>query len=103
MGGGAPRSGLIPAAVAESLRYEPSVGSAGRVAREAIDLDGIVVPAGSMILLSALRDEAAFKDPDTFDIRRADLPRLHPIFGGGAHRCIGGPWPGSSWRRGSAP
>jgi len=84
--------GLIPAAVAESLRYEPSVGSAGRVAREAIDLDGIVVPAGSMIMLStlsALRDEAAFQNPDTFDIRRADLPRLHPIFGGGAHRCIG--------------
>ena len=83
---------LIPAAVAEALRYEPSVGSAGRVAREASDLDGSVVPAGSMILLStlsALRDEAAFHDPDTFDIRRADLPRLHPIFGGGAHRCIG--------------
>ncbi|SDM77788.1 hypothetical protein SAMN05216360_103348 [Methylobacterium phyllostachyos] len=84
--------GLIPAAVAESLRYEPSVGSAGRVAREAIDLDGIVIPAGSMIMLStlsALRDEAAFRDADTFDIRRADLPRLQPIFGGGAHRCIG--------------
>lgn len=84
--------GLIPAAVAESLRYEPSVGSAGRVAREAIDLDGTIVPAGSMILLStlsALRDEAAFRDPDTFDIGRDDLPRLHPIFGGGAHRCIG--------------
>jgi cytochrome P450 family 103 len=84
--------GLIPAAVAESLRYEPSVGSAGRVAREAIDLDGHVVPAGSLIMLStlsALRDEAVYTDPDTFDIRRPDLPRLHPIFGGGAHRCIG--------------
>lgn len=84
--------GLIPAAVAEALRYEPSVGSAGRVAREAIDLDGAVVPAGSMIMLStlsALRDEAVYTQPDTFDIRRVDLPRLHPIFGGGAHRCIG--------------
>ncbi|GJD40796.1 cytochrome P450 [Methylobacterium bullatum] len=84
--------GLIPAAVAEALRYEPSVGSAGRVAREEIDLDGTVVPAGSMIMLStlsALRDEAVYTLPDTFDIRRADLPRLHPIFGGGAHRCIG--------------
>ncbi|MEG9526624.1 MAG: cytochrome P450 [Hyphomicrobiales bacterium] len=84
--------GLIPAAVAESLRYEPSVGSAGRVAQEDIALDGHVVPAGSMILLStlsALRDEAVYAHPDTFDIRRADLPRLHPIFGGGAHRCIG--------------
>ncbi|MBP1180651.1 cytochrome P450 [Methylobacterium sp. PvR107] len=84
--------GLIPAAVAESLRYEPSVGSAGRVAREDIALDGHVMPAGSMILLStlsALRDKAVYAHPDTFDIRRADLPRLHPIFGGGAHRCIG--------------
>jgi cytochrome P450 len=84
--------GLIPAAVAESLRYEPSVGSAGRVAQEDIALDGHVVPAGSMILLStlsALRDEAVYAHPHTFDIRRTDLPRLHPIFGGGAHRCIG--------------
>lgn len=84
--------GLIPAAVAESLRYEPSVGSAGRLAREEIHLDGHVVPAGSMILLStlsALRDEAVYAHPDRFDIGRTDLPRLHPIFGGGAHRCIG--------------
>ncbi|KAA0122330.1 cytochrome P450 [Methylobacterium sp. P1-11] len=83
---------LIPAAVAESLRYEPSVGSAGRVAREDIGLDGHVVPAGSLMLLStlsALRDEAVYAHPGTFDIRRTDLPRLHPIFGGGAHRCIG--------------
>ncbi len=84
--------GLIPAAVAESLRYEPSVGSAARAAREEIRLDGHVVPAGSLILLSTMsasRDEAAYARPDTFDIRRTDLPRLHPIFGGGAHRCIG--------------
>jgi cytochrome P450 family 103 len=83
---------LIPAAVAESLRYEPSVGSAGRLAHEDIDLDGHVLPAGTMILLSmmsALRDEAVYARPDTFDIRRTDLPRLHPVFGGGVHRCIG--------------
>ncbi len=83
---------LIPAAVAESLRYEPSAGSAGRVAREDIPLDGHVVPAGSLMLLStlsAMRDETVYARPDTFDIRRADLPRLHPVFGGGAHRCIG--------------
>ncbi|GJD66451.1 cytochrome P450 [Methylobacterium frigidaeris] len=85
-------AGLIPAAVAESLRYEPSVGSVGRVARDDIVLDGHVLPAGRLILLStmsALRDEAAYAQPDTFDIRRSDLPRLHPVFGGGAHRCIG--------------
>lgn len=82
-------AGLIPAAVAEALRYEPNVGSAARVAREDIALDGHVVPAGSLMMLStlsALRDEAAYMRPDAFDIRRADLPRQHPIFGGGAHR-----------------
>ncbi len=26
---------------------------------------------------------------DLFDIRRTQRPRLHPIFGAGAHRCIG--------------
>jgi hypothetical protein len=24
-----------------------------------------------------------------FDIRRTDQPRLHPVFGAGAHRCLG--------------
>jgi hypothetical protein len=84
--------GLIPAAVAESLRYEPSVGSTARVAREDIVLDGRVLPAGSLIILStmsAMRDEHAYAWPDVFDIRRNDFPRLHPVFGGGAHRCIG--------------
>ncbi len=83
---------LIPAAVAESLRYEPSVGSAARAARDDIPLEGHVVPAGSLVLLSTMsasRDEAVYARPDTFDIRRTDLPRLHPVFGGGAHRCIG--------------
>ena len=84
--------GLIPAAVTESLRFEPSVGSIGRVAWEDIALDGHVVPAGSLIILStmsAMRDDQVYAQPDLFDIRRTDHPRLHPIFGGGAHRCIG--------------
>ena len=83
--------GLIPAAVAEALRYEPSVGSAGRVAREASDLDGAVVPAGSMIMLStlsALRDEAVYTQPDTFDIRRVDLPRLLHVDGAPSLRNV---------------
>ncbi|WP_455985695.1 cytochrome P450 [Methylorubrum extorquens] len=84
--------GLIPAAVTESLRFEPSVGSIGRVAWEDIALDGHVVPAGNLIILStmsAMRDDQVYAQPDLFDIRRTDHPRLHPIFGGGAHRCIG--------------
>ena len=39
--------------------------------------------------VSAMRDPALYENPDRFDIRRADGPRLHPVFGLGPHRCIG--------------
>jgi cytochrome P450 len=83
---------LVPGAVAESLRYEPAVGSFMRVTLEDIELDGWVIPRNRMLslsTLSAMRDPACFSDPDTFDIRRADHPRKHTVFGIGAHRCLG--------------
>ncbi|GJD53831.1 Cytochrome P450-pinF1, plant-inducible [Methylobacterium crusticola] len=83
---------LIPGAVAEALRYEPSVASIGRVSREDMELDGLTLPAGSFLMLStmsAMRDEMVYARPDVFDIRRTDHPRLHPVYGGGPHRCIG--------------
>jgi cytochrome P450 len=83
---------LIPAAVTEALRYEPSVASVSRYAVEPIELDGRVIPADQFVSLStmsAMRDEAVFKEPDVFDIHRTDQPRLHLVFGGGPHRCIG--------------
>lgn len=55
-------------------------------------VDGYRVPVGTPIavsLLSALRDPDVYADPDAFDIRRADHPKWHPIFGAGAHRCVG--------------
>jgi cytochrome P450 len=39
--------------------------------------------------MSAMRDDAVYRNPDRFDIHRTDNPRLHLVFGGGAHRCIG--------------
>jgi cytochrome P450 len=39
--------------------------------------------------MSAARDEEAYERPHVFDIRRTDQPRLLPIFGAGAHRCLG--------------
>ena len=84
--------GLIPAAVSEALRFEPSVASSGRIAAEDIEIDGIPIEAGSLVSLStmsAMRDEAAYLHPDVFDIRRTDQPRVHPIFGAGVHRCLG--------------
>ena len=83
---------LIPNAVAESMRFEPSVASTSRIAAEDIKVDGAVLPAGGFITLStmsAMRDERAYVRPDVFDIHQTRQQRLHPIFGGGAHRCIG--------------
>jgi cytochrome P450 len=83
---------LIPGAVAESLRYEPSVGSVPRFTLEEVDLEGYIVPRGRMLslsTLSAMRDPAVYVDPDRFDIRRTDHPRKHPVFGNGSHRCLG--------------
>jgi cytochrome P450 family 103 len=83
---------LIPKAVAEALRFEPSVGSVARFSLEPIELDGKILPKHatvSLSLMSAMRDERVYANPDTFDIFRDDGPRIHPIFGGGAHRCLG--------------
>ena len=84
--------GLIPASVEESMRFEPSVASISRVAAEDIEVGGAIIPAGSFVTLSTMsgmRDERAYDNPDVFNIRRVRQPRLHPIFGGGPHRCIG--------------
>jgi cytochrome P450 len=83
---------LIPGAVAEATRFEPSVASFVRVTTEDIEVGGAVLPARQFIILSTIsggRDEEAYERPDVFDIRRTDQPRLLPAFGAGAHRCIG--------------
>ena len=84
---------LVPSAVEELLRYSSPVEQAGpRYAREAFDLHGTHVPAGSMVILllgSANRDESEFADPDRLDIGRS--PNRHLAFGFGGHFCVGAP------------
>jgi cytochrome P450 len=83
---------LIPDAVSEALRYEPPVGSFPRFTLEDIEIDGCLVPRDRLIslsTLSAMRDPARYAEPDSFNIRRTDQPRRHPVFGGGVHRCLG--------------
>jgi cytochrome P450 family 103 len=83
---------LIPGAVAESLRYEPSVGSIPRFTLDDIELEGQLLPRNRLVTLStmsAMRDAAAHADPDRFDIRRDNPPRHHRVFGLGSHRCLG--------------
>lgn len=84
--------GLKKGVVSEGLRYDPVISGVPRVAVRDIEIDGYLVPAGTPIavsLISALRDPEVYADPDRFDIARTDHPRWHPIFGAGAHRCVG--------------
>jgi len=84
--------GLKAQAAAEGLRYDPVIGSLPRVAIAEFALDGVRVPEGTVlspIVLAALRDPAVYAEPTRFDIHREDHPRYHPVFGAGAHRCLG--------------
>ena len=83
--------GLIPGAVEETLRYDPSVAVWRRVTTRPVTLAGVDLPQGARLYLwlaSAGRDQAAFADPDRFDLHRPDAER-HLAFGKGVHFCLG--------------
>jgi cytochrome P450 len=85
------RPELIPAAVEESLRYDPSVPVWRRVTTRPVTLGGVELPAGARLFLwlaAAGRDAAAFDEPDEFDLHRPDAER-HLAFGKGLHYCLG--------------
>ena len=81
---------LLPTAVEEMIRYEPTVLSSARVPLEDIEFNGVQLPAGIPVgtnLVSAARDERVFDEPHRFDIRRKND---RPIgFGAGIHYCVG--------------
>jgi Cytochrome P450 len=84
--------GLKAGAAAEGLRFDPVIGSLPRVAIREFELSGVRVPEGTVLaplVIAALRDPEVYADPGRFDIHRADHPRYHPVFGAGAHRCLG--------------
>jgi cytochrome P450 len=84
---------LVANAIEEVLRYESPVNILPpRYASEPITVDGVVIPAGGVVLLSvasANRDDAEFPDPDRFDITRR--PGRQLAFGHGIHYCPGAP------------
>jgi pulcherriminic acid synthase len=91
---------LVAKAFMETLRYSNPTRMNPRRAMRDVELSGVTIKEGSMILAmigSANRDERRFANPDTFDIHREDLSlRLafdagaeHLGFGPGAHHCIG--------------
>jgi cytochrome P450 len=81
-------------AVAETMRMEPSISAIPRTAVAPIELYGMTIPAGSLVLLciaSACRDASAWREPDHFDpdrFLRPETPRLLN-FGAGTHYCVG--------------
>jgi cytochrome P450 len=81
---------LIPNAIEETLRFEPTGLHLARFVARDVEYHGTTVPAGSAILLlvgSANRDERRHEDPDRFDIQRD--PGQHLTFGYGLHFCLG--------------
>jgi fatty acid omega-hydroxylase len=87
------RPELIPGAVEEVLRLQPSVQFfPTRSALTDIEIAGTTIPRGSPIYLiyaAANRDPRRFSDPNTFDPQRPD--NQHVGFGSGIHICFGGP------------
>jgi cytochrome P450 len=79
-------------AAAEGLRFEPVAVGVPRFSVSPFELDGYEISPGMLVvfsIVSACRDPEVYARPDEFDMARADHPRWHFAFGGGAHRCLG--------------
>jgi len=81
---------VLPSAIEEVLRYRSPLQWMLRVARQDIELHGLAIPKGKVVLPmmgSANRDPKIFPDPNRFDITRE--PNPHIAFGRGIHHCLG--------------
>lgn len=82
---------LAPAAIEETLRFDPPVQLTARFAHADLEIAGRRVrrDSGVLVLLAAAgRDPAAHPDPDRFDLHRTQVTP-HLAFSGGAHYCLG--------------
>ncbi|MGE3620089.1 MAG: cytochrome P450 [Acidimicrobiia bacterium] len=85
--------GAIAAFAEEAVRLASPVQGLFRTAVVDVELDGVPVPAGSVLDVrfgSANRDERRFAQPDDLDLDRR-APRNHLGFGAGPHYCLGAP------------
>jgi cytochrome P450 len=83
---------LASNAVEETLRADPSSVVFPRYARTDLELDGVTIKAGDLVLLNigaANHDPSVFADPDRVRITRRALGHL--TFGHGGRYCIGAP------------
>jgi hypothetical protein len=85
--------GLIANAVEEGLRRRGSTFGVFRLATTDVELSGVRIPKGALILAcyaSTGFDEERFDAPERFDVRRANSGD-HLNFGKGRHFCMGAP------------
>jgi cytochrome P450 len=83
---------LITPGIEELLRFDSPVQMTGRIALEAVEIDGHTVQPGEWILPllgAANHDPAQFADPGRLDLGRN--PNPHVAFGRGIHFCLGAP------------
>ncbi|HYO54603.1 cytochrome P450 [Archangium sp.] len=81
---------LIPRLVEEVLRYEPPGQSSLRLTTEDVELSGVTIPRGAIVIAlmgAAMRDESRFPQADRFIIDREAQSNL--AFGHGPHFCLG--------------
>jgi cytochrome P450 len=73
------------------MRHSPVIFGTMRKAVEDVELAGVRVPAGTLVIVNtaaANRDAAIYDDPDRLDITR-NGPATMLTFGGGIHYCLG--------------
>lgn len=85
------RPELWPNAVEEILRLDSPVQLTARVALDDVEVAGMPVKAGEMVVIylaAANRDPSVFDDPHRFDVERPNAGK-HLAFSGGRHFCLG--------------
>jgi cytochrome P450 len=87
----AERPEFAAGAVEETMRHSPISFGTLRTSDEDVELGGVMIPAGTLIVANtaaANRDPAVYDDPDRLDVTRAGAPVMQ-TFGGGVHYCLG--------------
>jgi len=85
------RPELAADAVHEVMRYYPIVFDTIRRAAADVELAGVRIPAGTLVLANtaaANRDACVYDEPGRLDITREGPPPML-TFGGGVHYCLG--------------
>ena len=79
-------SSLIPPFIEEVLRLEGPVPGVPRVTTADVEVEGVVIPAHSQVMLMLFTANREHADAQEMDLTAKPT---HLAFGGGIHRCLG--------------